>query len=104
MIDFWIERIQQLTNVKTNRCIRIPPFCIDYYDLTFVLEGRMVYYINGIQHILKKNDAIFLPASTLRERDYDDIQVRYVSYTSKEKKLNCLSICEESSMRKFGIC
>ena len=80
MIDFWIERIQQLTNVKTNRCIRIPPFCIDYYDLTFVLEGKMVYYINGVQYILKKNDAIFLPAGTLRERDYDDIQVRYVSY------------------------
>ena len=80
MIEFLIDNIEQYTNVKMNKCINIPPFKIPYYDLTFVLEGKMVYYINGSKYVIKKNDAIFLPPGTLRERDYAKINVKYVSY------------------------
>ena len=85
-MDLWIENIQHLSNARTARCIRIPSFRIDYYDLTFVLEGQMLYYINGVPYLLRKNDALFLPAGTLRERIYDDAPVRYVSYNFHFKK------------------
>lgn len=53
---------------------------IRYYDLTFVMKGRMVYRSNGTEYIVRKNDAIFLRPGTLRERDYEEIDVKYVSY------------------------
>lgn len=80
MIDFLIDSIVNYANTKYNKCIAIPEFAIDYYDLTVVLEGVMVYYINGKRIALKKNDAIFLPPGTLRKRDFAIVNVKYVSY------------------------
>lgn len=80
MNTFLVDHIQNYSQTTYNKCIKIPPFRIDYYDLTFVLEGEMVYHINGKKVILKKNDAIFLTPGTLRERDFDIINVKYVSY------------------------
>ncbi len=80
MIDFLIDSIENYANTKYNKCIAIPEFAIAYYDLTFVLEGVMVYYINGKKTVLKKNDAIFLPPGTLRKRDFAVVNVKYVSY------------------------
>lgn len=80
MIRYLVDHIEQYTSTEYNKCIRIHPAVINYYDLTFVLKGHMVYYSNGTKYTVRKNDAIFLRPGTLRERDYDEIDVKYVSY------------------------
>ena len=80
MTEYLIDHIENYSNTKYNKCIEISPFAIHYYDLTFVLEGSMVYYINGIKYTVQKNDAIFLPPKTMRGREYAVVNVKYVSY------------------------
>lgn len=46
MIAFLVDSILQFANTKTDYCVEIPAFAIPYYDLTFVLDGTMVYYAN----------------------------------------------------------
>lgn len=80
MIRYLVDHIEQYTSTEYNKCIRIHPDVIRYYDLTFVLKGHMVYRSNGMEYMVRKNDAIFLRPGTLRERDYEEIDVKYVSY------------------------
>ena len=58
---YLVSEILHYCNVTLKKCGRIPLNPIDYYDFTFVLEGRMVYYADGQRIVLEKNDAIFLP-------------------------------------------
>lgn len=80
MIQYLVDHIEQYSSTEYNKCIRIHPDVIRYYDLTFVLKGHMVYRSNGKEYMVRKNDAIFLRPGTLRERDYEEIDVKYVSY------------------------
>lgn len=80
MIRYFVDYIEHYANTKYNKCIEISPFAIPYYDLTFVLEGTMVYHINGLKYTLRKNDVVFLPPGTIRSREYAVVNVRYVSY------------------------
>lgn len=80
MIQYLVDYIEQYSSTEYNKCIRIHPDVIRYYDLTFVLKGHMVYRSNGKEYTVRKNDAIFLRPGTLRERDYEEIDVKYVSY------------------------
>ena len=53
---------------------------IDYYDFTFVLDGKLVYYADRKRIVLEKNDALFLPPGTLRARDAGTDTVHFVSF------------------------
>lgn len=80
MKEYSISDILHYCHVKPKGCSKIGQHTIDYYDLTIVLEGSMVYIINKKRYILHSNDAIFLPPQTLREREQGDTVVDYVSF------------------------
>lgn len=44
----------------------LPPQEISFYDLTFILDGRTVYYSQNGAHILEAGQAIFLPRGSFR--------------------------------------
>ena len=67
-------------NIAVKKCTAIPPRLIDYYDLTFVLDGEMIYHQNGERIKLSKNDVLFLKPGTLRAREVGKGAVRYVSF------------------------
>ena len=80
MIVFLVDSILQFANTKTDHCVEIPAFAIPYYDLTFVLDGTMVYYANEKKYTLRKNDAMLLLPGTVRAREGAKGNFRYVSY------------------------
>lgn len=67
----------------SGKCGPIPRHTIEYYDLTFVINGSMTYYINGKQFVLEKNDAILLPPGTVRERTVGKEKIDLVSFNFK---------------------
>jgi len=67
-------------NVSANRCVKISPEAINYYDLTFVLKGSLTYIIDGTKYILEENDAILLKPGAIRERYAGSTPVKYVSF------------------------
>ena len=75
-----VKTVLHYCNVSLNRTKMISRKIIDYYDLTFVLDGEMTYFANGTKIILRKNDAIFLSPGTERERLGDSAPVRYISF------------------------
>lgn len=77
---YLVSEILHYCNVTLKKCGRIPLNPIDYYDFTFVLEGRMVYYADGQRIVLEKYDAIFLPPQTMRARDAGTDTVKFVSF------------------------
>ncbi|MGG1518662.1 helix-turn-helix domain-containing protein [Paenibacillus oryzisoli] len=40
---------------------------IDFYDLTFIIEGRANYYVNGEKITVEAGDMLFIPAGSVRE-------------------------------------
>lgn len=80
MSDYLVKEIIHYCNVALPKCGQIPEHIIDYYDFTFILEGRMTYYANGTKYIIEKNDAIFLKPQTRRSRVAGNEPVRFVSF------------------------
>ena len=52
---------------------------IPFHDLTILLDGEMVYHVNGERIVLHDGDVIFIPKGTVRTRD-EVRNSRYVSY------------------------
>ncbi|WP_439647944.1 helix-turn-helix domain-containing protein [Cohnella mopanensis] len=40
---------------------------IDFHDLTFVVEGKSNYYVNGVQYTVEAGDVIYIPMGNVRE-------------------------------------
>ncbi|MFC5471560.1 helix-turn-helix domain-containing protein [Cohnella suwonensis] len=40
---------------------------IDFHDLTFVVEGKSNYYVNGVQYAVEAGDVIYIPKGNVRE-------------------------------------
>jgi len=80
MENYLVQSVSHYCNISVGRCSLIRQRKIEYYDLTFVLSGSMVYVADGISYTLRKNDAIFLKPGTVRSRDEGTEPVSYVSY------------------------
>ena len=80
MNPYPVEELIHYCNVTFPKSSRINAYVIDYYDLTFVLSGRLIYYADKTRYILNKNDAIFLSPGTLRFREALAEPVHYVSF------------------------
>ena len=76
----FVSKIIHYSNVSTKSCQAMDPKVIHYYDLTLVLEGTMTYIINNRTIIIKKNEAMFLPPGTLRERIGNNTLTKYISF------------------------
>ena len=80
MKDNNVKHIRFYTNLSLKSCSEINEEKISYYDLTFLLEGKLVYKINGEYITLNKNDAIIIPPGSLRFRCKSDTFVKYASF------------------------
>ena len=78
--NYPVAELTHFCNVSVQKCTKIPENKIDFYDFTFVLEGSMTYIANGKRITLLKNDAIFLPPGTVRERETGTEPVAYASF------------------------
>lgn len=59
---------------------KMSPQTIQYYDLTILLSGRLVYNINGTTITMESGDAIFIPAGSIRERSESAGNENYISF------------------------
>lgn len=80
MTEYIVKNISHYCNVRLNKCPAIPSFSISYYDFTFVLSGSMTYLCDGKVYVLNKNDAIFIPPGSVRERIEGEKPVHFVSF------------------------
>ncbi len=80
MNDYLVHDLFHFHNASSNGTFRLWNERIDFYDLTIVLKGELIYTINGQKLVLKKNDMILLPPGTLRSRQAQPDYVRYVSF------------------------
>lgn len=107
MNGYFTDKLLHYCNISTKSCTRINSNIISFYDFTFVLEGTMIYIINGERYILKKNDGIFLPPGTLRERIETHEYVKYISFNFSmidEQKLDFdifMPKCISENIRKL---
>lgn len=80
MKNYMVSDVLHYCNVSLDRCSSMPRKKIDFYDLTFVLSGEMVYTADDRTYTLKKNDAVFLRPGTMRSRAPGTGPVEYVSF------------------------
>ena len=80
MSAFIARELLHYCNVSYKSSTYMPPQCIQFYDLTFVLKGRLRYVVNGEKIDIHENDAIIIPPNAIRERIALNEPVKYVSY------------------------
>ncbi len=77
---YFVREVTHYCNVSLNRCEAIPQRKLQFYDLTFVLQGKLTYTFDGHTQVLKKNDAILLPPGTIQSREKEPGGVKFVSF------------------------
>lgn len=75
-----VKKLLHFGNISVKKSHEMPDTSISFYDLTFVMKGRLVYYINGEKCEIGKNDAILLPPGTMRSRIGLEEEVSYTSF------------------------
>ena len=75
-----VKDVWHYVNVSLSGSTKIPTQYIDFYDLTFVLKGRLTYVVDGTEYEVKENDAIFIKPGNCRERIPETTAVKYVSF------------------------
>ncbi len=80
MSAFIARELLHYCNVSRKNSTYMSPLCINFYDFTFVLKGRLRYVVNGEAQDILENDAVFIPPNAIRERIALDEPVKYVSY------------------------
>lgn len=75
-----VKEIKHYCNIYVENCTEINLRRVDYYDLTFVLEGEITFIEDGKTYTIGKNDAILLSPHKLHQRLSGDIPVKYVSF------------------------
>ena len=69
----------------------IQPFAIttqtiNFYELTFVFKGEMLYFVNGTEYRLQAGDGIFIKPNSTRQRPTREDTATYVSFTFTTEK------------------
>jgi len=80
MDNYIVKNLRHYCNVQRPGCHAITPKPIDFYDLTFTLEGSITYVVDGKEYVTNKNDAIFIRPGMIRERVKSDNPLWYVSF------------------------
>ena len=80
MHSYLVDDIFLYCDISRKGTIKLPSEKIKFYDLTIVLSGELTYIINGEQYVLKKNDLLFVPPASLRERHEAKDNVHYISF------------------------
>jgi AraC-like DNA-binding protein len=80
MDQYIVSEVLHYCNITVPRSTEMKKREINYYDLTFVLSGRLLYRADGQMCEIKKNDAVFLRPGCQRERFALEEKVSYVSF------------------------
>lgn len=88
-----IEDVFYYTHNKQGPQRNIDRHQIKFHELTFLLDGKMTYFINDERFDMVGGDIIYLPAGCMRQRDVKQGKNDYVS-------INFHSI-EKPSLRSF---
>ena len=80
MQEFIVKDLFHYCNILTKAASPARARLIDFWDLTFVMNGSMTYIVNGKRYAMRKNDAIFLPPGCERARLEGEEPVRYASF------------------------
>ncbi|MBR2037257.1 MAG: helix-turn-helix domain-containing protein [Lachnospiraceae bacterium] len=80
MHHYLVKDISHYCNVTLLKYGALTERPIPFYDFSFILDGSMTYYADGVKILLKKNDAIFLPPGTIRTREAAENTVHFVSF------------------------
>jgi Uncharacterized conserved protein, contains double-stranded beta-helix domain len=65
--DRLVPDIGYLIHRKCTQSWEIAENVISFYDITYVVEGRGVYIINGAPHEVRKGDLLCVPTGSLRK-------------------------------------
>ncbi len=74
-----IEEITYFTHNKFAAHRKIERHVIKFSELTFLVSGEMVYYVNGVKHAISGGDIIYVPAGSMRARETGECLNDYVS-------------------------
>ncbi len=74
------DKIIYYCNRSVGRSTPLSEDTLYYYELTFVLNGSLVYYVNGKKVIVETGDSIFLRPNDIRSREQSKTPVHYVSF------------------------
>lgn len=81
-----VNDVLHFCNISVEYCSGIAERSVNYYDLTFVLEGEIVFIAEGKTFVVKKNDAILLPPNRKHQRIEGKTPVKYVSFNFTKNK------------------
>lgn len=73
-------RLYYFRHNKNRVCPIITKSRIQFYDLTIVLDGTLIYTLNGKKYEVSKNQVLFLPPNTIRYREKGTEASNYISF------------------------
>lgn len=65
--DFLVPDIGYLIYRKCTPTWEIAENEISFYDITYVIEGKGIYVINGVQYEVKRGDLLCIPSGSIRK-------------------------------------
>ncbi len=74
-----IGEITYFSHNKFATQSRIERHEIKFHELTFLISGEMTYFVNDIKHPMSSGDIIYVPSSSIRQREIGDTTNDYVS-------------------------
>ena len=82
-----IEDVFYYNHNKYGPNIILQRYQINYHELTLLLDGKMIYYVNDEKYEMKSGDIIYLTPGSIRQRDICDGNNNYVglNFHSTEK-------------------
>ena len=75
---------------------------LPFHDLTILLDGEMVYYVNGKRIVLHDGDVIFIPKGTVRTRE-EVRNSRYVSYNFFDENIDVLPLLSQGLLSNAAL-
>lgn len=97
-----VSKVGHFCNVVLAKSAGISPIRIDYYDMTLVFRGRLIYTANGQRLTVEAGDVILLPPSTLRTRLPLSEPVHYVSFNFNcEEKIDLPTLIKSGATKEI---
>ena len=75
---------------------------LPFHDLTVLLQGEMIYHVNGKRIVLHDGDAVFIPKGAVRTRE-EVRNSRYVSYNFCDESIPPLPILSQGVLSKAAL-
>lgn len=75
-----VKTLTYYNNASVSANVHIRPLRPKHCELTFVLDGQLIYYVEQKKYVLKKNDAVLIKSGMHLYRPAGDIPVSYVSF------------------------